>query len=140
MTTFVDTNIIVSLIKPEEEAHEWAKRAVEERKQHGPLVICDIVYSEFSVTMADVKEVNEIVHELALERLRFSDEVLFRAGQAFHAYKKRGGPKTNVLADYLIAAQAEVEGAPLLTNNAKDYRTPFPNVTIIEPPPRQASA
>lgn len=140
MTTFVDTNIIGYLINPDEEMHDWAKRAVEERRQHGPLVICDIVYSEFSVAMSGIDQTNEVVTELALERLRFSDEVLFRAGQAFKAYKRRGGAKTNVLADYLIGAQAEVEGAPLLTNNARDYRTSFPDVTIIEPPPKQATA
>jgi predicted nucleic acid-binding protein len=134
MTTFVDTNILLYLLNENEELHQWAKDAVEERKIHGPLIICDVVYSEFSVGMESVERTNEAVAELALERLRFSNEALFHAGKAYKEHKARGGKRSNVLADFLIGAQAELEDAPLLTNNAKDYASYFPKVTIIQPP------
>jgi predicted nucleic acid-binding protein len=134
MTTFVDTNVLVYLLKEDEEFHDWAKKAIEERKNHGPLIICDIVYSEFSVSMESVDKTNEAVAELALERLRFSNEALFYAGKAFKEHKRRGGTRSNVLADFLIGAQAELEDAPLITNNAKDYTSYFPKVSLIQPP------
>jgi predicted nucleic acid-binding protein len=134
MTTFVDTNVLLCLLNEDEEFHEWAKKAIEERKTHGPLIICDIVYSEFSVGLASVEKTNEAVAELALERLRFSNEALFHAGKAYKEHKKRGGTRSNVLSDFLIGAQAELEDAPLITNNAKDYASYFPNVSLIHPP------
>jgi predicted nucleic acid-binding protein len=121
MTTFVDTNVLVYLLNENEELHDWARKAVEERKTHGPMVICDIVYSEFSAGMETLDKTNEAVAELALERLRFTNETLFHAGKAYKEHKKRG-------------AQAELEEAPLLTNNAKDYGSYFPKMSIIQPP------
>jgi predicted nucleic acid-binding protein len=38
-----------------------------------------------------------------------------------------------VLPDFLIGAAAEVADAPLVTANAKDFRTYFPGVTLIQP-------
>ena len=134
MTTFVDTNVLLYLLNENEELHDWAKKAVEERKTHGPLIICDIVYSEFSVGMETLEKTNEAVAALALERLRFTNETLFHAGKLYKEHKKRGGMRSNVLADYLIGAQAELEKAPLLTNNAKDYTSCFPRMSIIQPP------
>jgi predicted nucleic acid-binding protein len=134
MTTFVDTNILLCLLNENEEFHEWAKEIFEERKTHGPLIICDVVYSEFSVSMDSVEKTNQAVAELARERLRFTNEALFHAGKAYKKHKKRGGTRSNVLADFFIGAQAELEKAPLLTNNAKDYTSYFPGVSIIQPP------
>jgi predicted nucleic acid-binding protein len=134
MTTFVDTNVLVYLLNENEELHDWARKAFEERKAHGPLIICDIVYSEFSAGMDTLEKTNEAVAELALERLRFTNETLFHAGKAYKEHKRRGGTRSNVLADFLIGAQAELEQAPLLTNNAKDYASYFPKMSIIQPP------
>jgi predicted nucleic acid-binding protein len=97
-------------------------------------VITDIVYCEFSVGMTNQAEVDAAISTLALERYPGNDTMLFRAGKAFQQYrKKHKGPKTNVLPDFLIGAAAEVADAPLVTANAKDFRTYFPGVTLIQP-------
>jgi predicted nucleic acid-binding protein len=135
MTTFVDTNVLIYLQDPASKFHGWAKSAVAERRAIGPLIICDIVCSELSVAMNSVAETDEVVRSLAIERYRFSNLVLFRAGKAFAKYKSRGGQKLNVLSDFLIGAQAEVEGAPLLTNNAREFVSYFPKAVLIKPAP-----
>lgn len=133
MTTFVDTNIIVYLLDSASPFHSWAKAATAQRRAAGPLVICDIVYSELSVAMKSVAETDEVVRSLAIERYRFSNPVLFRAGRAFAEYRGRGGTKSNVLSDFLIGAQAEIEGAPLMTNNARQFTSYFPKIVLIKP-------
>jgi predicted nucleic acid-binding protein len=133
MTTFVDTNVIIFLLDPGHQHHDWAKDAVTKRRAEGPLVISDIVYSEFSAALGSMEETNAAVTSLALERLRFTNAALFRAGKAFAEYRRRGGNKTNVLSDFLIGAQAETERAPLLTGNRKDFTSYFPTVVLIEP-------
>ncbi|MDO8979948.1 MAG: type II toxin-antitoxin system VapC family toxin [Afipia sp.] len=134
MTTFVDTNILIYLLNDQEAFHGWAKEAVAERRNYGPLVVCDIVYSEFSVSMEDLEKTNSAIAQLAMERLQFTDEVLFRAGKAYQQHRQNGGSKSNVLPDFLIGAQAELEDAPLVTNDQKNYKTYFPKLTIIQPP------
>lgn len=132
MTTFVDTNVVIDALDPTAARHGWAKQKLAEADQ--PLVLCDIVFSEFSVGLGSVEATNAAISELALERVQFSDAALFKAGKAFAEYRKRGGTKSNVLSDFLIGAIADDEGAPLLTANARDFTNYFPQLTLICPP------
>ena len=58
---------------------------------------------------------------------------LFLAGKAFAQYRRRGGSKTQVLPDFFIGAHAAVMAWPLLTRDAKRYRTYFPSLHVIAP-------
>lgn len=131
MTTFVDTNVLIDAMDVKAPRHKWASQQLAQADQ--PLVLCDIVYSEFSVSIDTIQETNEAIRDLALDRVPFSDESLFLAGKAFAEYKRRGGNKGNVLSDFLIGALAEAEQSPLLTANERDFRSYFPNVTLICP-------
>lgn len=134
MTTFLDTSALIAALKPGEPHHEWSTAQIEVRRSEGPLVIADIVYGEFSISMDSREHTDAAVNALALERLVSSDDVLFRAGQAFKEYKRRNGTKTNVLPDFLIGALAAIEGAPLVTINPKDFTGYFPELQVISPP------
>lgn len=46
-------------------------------------------------------------------------------------YRKAGGVRTSVLPDFFIGAPAE--RLPLLTRDARRYRSYFPDVTLIAP-------
>jgi predicted nucleic acid-binding protein len=133
MTTFLDTSALLAALKPGEPHHGWSAAQLEARRADGPLIIADIVYGEFSISMDSREATDEAVRELALERLACSDDVLYRAGQAYKEYRRRNGTKTNVLPDFLIGALAAIEGAPLVTTNAKDFLGYFPELQIISP-------
>lgn len=135
MTTFVDTNILIYLLDPDSVFHAWAAQTVKEyQAKEGPLVICDVVFAELSVGLDDVKTTQAAIKRFQMERYAFSDDVLFRAGKAYEHHRKNGGKRSNVLSDFFIGAQAELEDAPLLTNDVKEYKSYFPNVKIVSPP------
>src|SRR5690606_1348864 len=113
MTTFVDTNVLIDALDSSSANHTWAKESLAGADQ--PLVICDIVYSEFSVSIASITDTNAALRALSLERYSFTENALFGAGKAYLQYKNNSGPKLNVLSDFLIGALANDEGAPLLT-------------------------
>ncbi len=133
MTTFLDTNIIVYLLDSNSSFHDWAKATATKRRTAGPLLISDIVYSEISVSLDSVEDTDATLDALAIERVRFSTTALFSAGRAFAEYRRRGGPRTSLLADFLIGAQAEAEGAPLITNDRCNFSSYFPTVELIVP-------
>jgi predicted nucleic acid-binding protein len=62
-----------------------------------------------------------------------SRPALFLAGQVFKSYRRRGGQRTTVLADFFIGAQALVLGAPLITRDTGYYRSYFPKIELIAP-------
>jgi predicted nucleic acid-binding protein len=139
MTTFLDSSILISLIKTTEANHQWALDQFNARKEQGPIIISDVVYSEVSVTFKDVAEVNHVLGELGVERYPGSDDALFGAGRAYKKYKTvNKGPRNSLMPDFFIGAEAMHENAPLMTNNQKDFVKYFPDLELIVPP--QAAA
>jgi predicted nucleic acid-binding protein len=136
MTTFLDTSIVIALLRPDDPNHEWSVNQLIARRAEGPAIISDVVFAEMSVAMPDLNSAKQAVEMLALDRVHFSDEALFRAGKAFKKYKEdRDGPKLGVLPDFFIGAIADVTEAVLLTANKRDFISYFPAVTLISPPP-----
>ncbi|MBR7653363.1 type II toxin-antitoxin system VapC family toxin [Brucella oryzae] len=134
MTTFVDTNILLCMSNPNEEHHQWAIDEFIKCKEAGPTVICDIVYSEFSVGMKNKSDVDTAISAFSVDRLPYTDDALFNAGKVFQIYRhKHKGQKTNVLPDFMIGAIASFHGIPLMTLNKKDYTKYFPALKIICP-------
>lgn len=133
MTTFVDTNPLVYAMDPTSRFNEWAINSLAERRVVGPLIISDVVFSEFCYEYDTLREVITIIAELSIERLPFSSEALFRASTAFRQYKTNGGPRDRFLPDFFIGAQAEIVGAPILTNDISKFQTYFPSVPLITP-------
>ncbi|HUZ91643.1 MAG TPA: type II toxin-antitoxin system VapC family toxin [Methylocella sp.] len=132
MTTFLDSCVVIALLNDSDRLHEWSVKEVTKCKENGPAVICDIVYCEASVAMKTRDELDEAIAEWGLERIHLRDDALFRAGRAFMKYRTENkGPRLGVLPDFLIGATAEVHGAPLITDNKKDFIGYFPKVVLI---------
>ncbi|WP_295530611.1 type II toxin-antitoxin system VapC family toxin [Novosphingobium sp. Chol11] len=60
-------------------------------------------------------------------------EDAFRPAQAFAEYRRRGGERQAILPDFLIGAQAEIRGWPLVTRDRKGFQSYFPDLQIIDP-------
>ncbi|WP_347138839.1 type II toxin-antitoxin system VapC family toxin [Paracoccus sp. SSK6] len=136
MTTLLDTNIISALTERNHRFHEWAMEKMAERRLDGPTAIADIAYSEASIVFETSADLDLILMRFGIDRIRASNNALFRAGRAWMEYKRRhkGQVKKGVLPDYMIGAIAECEQIPLMTTNPGDYATYFPDVPLIQPP------
>ena len=58
---------------------------------------------------------------------------LFIAGLAHRHYRRVGGERQSVLADFFIGAHAAVLGCGILTRDARRYRRYFPQVPLVTP-------
>lgn len=134
MTALLDTSMLIGLIKPSDTWHDWAAAQFSILKQEGPLLLVDIVFSEWSIAMKDRQDVDTAIATLGLQRFRCSDDALYRAGQAFREYRDtRKGTGKRVLPDMIIGSIAETENIPLVTANPADFVSYFPNVILISP-------
>lgn len=129
----VDTNVLIDVLEDDPAWADWSIQQLRAQSQAHDLVINPIIYAELSQTFSTFEALDEVVSELRLMVQEVPRPALFLAGKAFVRYRKLGGGKNNVLADFFIGAHAAVNGLPLLTRDAKRYRSYFPSVELVVP-------
>ncbi|UVK99721.1 type II toxin-antitoxin system VapC family toxin [Pseudomonas sp. B21-048] len=129
----VDTNVLIDVLEDEPVWADWSIQQLRAQSQIHELAINPIIYAELSQTFSSFEALDDVVTQLGLAVQEVPRPALFLAGKAFVRYRKVGGGKNNVLADFLIGAHAAVKKLPLLTRDAKRYRSYFPSVELIVP-------
>jgi predicted nucleic acid-binding protein len=130
--TLVDTNVLLDLVT-DSPHFEWSNRQLDEAILRGRPIINGVIYSELSVGYREIGELDEFLRGTGIDVIGIPKPALFLAGKAFQSYRQRGGTRTGVLPDFFIGAHAQVEALPLLTRDARRYRTDFPDVKLIVP-------
>ena len=129
----VDTNVLVDVLEDDPEWADWSISRLRAQAQIHELVINPVIYAELSLTFASVETLDRAVRDLALEMLELPRPALFLAGKAFAKYRRAGGRKSNVLADFFVGAHAAVLGCGILTRDPRRYRSYFRTVPLITP-------
>jgi hypothetical protein len=131
--TLVDTNVLLDLFTNHLEWADWSIRQLEAASLKGPLAIDDVVYAELSVRFDAIETLDAALMETGVSIEPMPRAALFLAGKAFQRYRARGGAKSGVPPDFFIGAHAAVTGWPLLTRDARRYRTAFSRVELVAP-------
>lgn len=129
----VDTNVLFDVVTNDPEWASWSVRQLEAASVAGPLAINDIIYAELSVRFSTIGAVETSVERLGLGMFAIPRTALFLAGKAFQRYRAAGGARTSILPDFFIGAHAAVLDVPLLTRDARRYRTYFPRLRLVTP-------
>jgi hypothetical protein len=132
----VDTNVLLDIFENDKQWVDWSLSKLRGFAQLLQLSIDPIVYAELSIGFASVVELDAMLFELQIDLISAPKEALFLAGRKFVEYRRRGGPKSNVLPDFLIGAHAAIRQCPILTRDTRRYRTYFSSVQLIAPDAR----
>jgi predicted nucleic acid-binding protein len=129
----VDANIILDIWDPDPVWSAWSANQLRDQSLLHELAINPIVYSEISVSFPTPASLDRKLANLGITVLNIPLEAAFLAGKAFARYRRLGGSRTNVLADFFIGAHATVLGCPLLTRDTRRYATYFHSLRIVAP-------
>jgi hypothetical protein len=129
----VDTNVLIDVLEDDPEWADWSIAQLRAQSKVHPLAINSVIYAELSLAFSTVEALDKTIASLDLTLLELPRPALFLAGKAFVQYRRQGGKKQNVLADFFIGAHAAVLGCPLLTRDAKRYKSYFPSVKLVTP-------
>ena len=129
----VDTNVLIDVLEDDPVWADWSIKQLRAQSQIHELAINPIIYAELSQAFSTFEALDDVIHQLGLAMCEVPRPALFLAGKAFIRYRKAGGGKSTVLADIFIGAHAAVKQLPLLTRDAKRYRSYFPSVELIVP-------
>ena len=131
--TLVDTNVLLDLFTNDAKWLGWSVMQLEEASIKGPLLINDVIYAETSSRYSRIEDFETALVDAGGTVVPTPRAALFLAGKAFVQYRGAGGLRTGVLADFFIGAHAAVERLPLLTRDARRYRSYFPTAVLIAP-------
>ena len=133
--TLIDSCVLLDVITGDEHWADWSATQIAAAFDEGRAVINPIIYAEVSVGYETVEELDELLPAADYERAPLPYLAGFAAGKAFLRYRRGGGQKRSPMPDFYIGAHAAIAGYRLLTRDVNRYRTYFPTIDIIAPPP-----
>jgi len=133
MGRILDSNVLLDIITADPKWLDWSTLQFRAAAAEGQVLINPIIYAELAPAFESQAALDRWLRPTIFNRLRLPYEAGYRAGQAFVAYRKRGGTKTSPLPDFYIGAHAEFSGLTLVTRDATRYRTYFPKLKLITP-------
>jgi predicted nucleic acid-binding protein len=131
----VDTNVLVDVLENDPKWADWSIGQLRAQAKVHRLAINPIIYSELSLTFSTVEALDKSIDALGLVMIELPRPALFLAGKAFVRYRRQGGKKSNLLADFFVGAHAAVSRYPLLTRDTSRYSSYFADVKLIAPDP-----
>lgn len=129
----IDTNVLVDVLEDDPVWADWSIAQLRAQSQVHDLIINPVIYAELSLAFESPDALDRALDGMGLALIEMSRPALFLAGKAFARYRRGGGARANVLADFFIGAHAAVLGCPLLTRDVRRYRHYFPTIELIAP-------
>lgn len=133
MITAVDTKIFLDVLLPDRNFCDASTNALESAAVEGSLVICDVVYAELCVYFATQEQCDRFLEESGIRVETLTRVSHFAASRVWRTYRKQGGQRTRILADFLIGAHAQLQASRLLSRDRGFYRNLFPELSLIDP-------
>jgi predicted nucleic acid-binding protein len=102
-------------------------------KRVGPICISTIVYAEVASHFPSRQRADDFF-ALAQCRVDPVDETTaYLAARFFLEYRLRGGSRTRILPDFLIAAHAQLRADRILTRDKRFFKETFPKLKAVSP-------
>ena len=103
---------------------EWLK----DSREQGAILICNVVYAELAHGFGSRAALNDTLGRLALTVSPIDNDAAYEAGVRWSQYRRAGGPRNRILADFLIGAHALLTADLFLTRDDGFYQTYFPEL------------
>lgn len=130
--TFVDSSVLLDVFTEDPAWAEWSTAAIATAARRGPLIINAVVLAEIAPRFSRIEDL-----DAALPRFVLCEEIpraaAFLAGHAHLAYRRSGGGRVQILADFMIGAHAGITRRPLLTRDPRRVAQYLPGTELITP-------
>lgn len=133
MITAVDTSVLIDVFGADAAFGEASRRALRRARREGALVVGDVVLAEVASVFPSATEAAAVLDRLEVGYVPTSAAAAHRAGDAWRSFRAAGGPRTRLVADFLVGAHALEHADRLLTRDRGFYRTSFRELAILDP-------
>ena len=129
----VDSCVVIDVLEDDSGWAGWSQAQLEAWSARGPLLINAAIYAELAAYASSKESLEAEIAATGLVVREFPRDTMFLAGRAHAAYRRRGGTRAGVLADFLVGAHAAVLQIPILTRDVARFRAYFPTVKLVSP-------
>ena len=133
MTTVVDTNVLIDLLSGSPVQIEAAENAIQLTGRQGRLLLPMICYAELAGRFRSRRELDSFLEIIPMKLIALTPAEAYLAGVFHHEYRGRGGTRTRLLADFIIAAQTQLGANRLLTTDTRFFGSSFPKLLAVSP-------
>jgi len=130
--TAIDSSVVILLQRRQSGWERW-REALDEAASEGTLLVSSVVFAECS---PGFKSLDDALHAFSSVHIHFdplSPEAAYLAGHTFVRYRLEGGPRRQLIPDFLIAAHAAVQADQLAAIDRGYLRRYFPKLNLLSP-------
>jgi len=130
MRTALDSSVLLLLSRKQPGWEVWRNR-LQTAASEGELLISPIAFAEFSIAYPQVETAQADLDLLHIIYDPITPAAAYLAGQIFLRYRRSGGPRLNLIPDFLIAAHASVQADRLAALDRGYLRSYFPRLPLL---------
>ncbi len=132
MRTAIDTSVLLA-IREKEPGYESWESALRRASEEGLLRVCPVVFAELSPGCESAAQLLQQLDTLAIGYDEISAAAAHLAGSIYWKYRREGGPRTQLIPDFLVAAHAQIQCDQLAAIDRGYLRRYFPRLKILQP-------
>ena len=133
MITAVDSNILLDVFGADTTFGRLSMELLQRGIAEGQLIACEVIWVEVGAFFPSTASACNAMQQLGVEFTPLTLKTSMEASQAWRNYRRGGGPKNRVAADFLIGAHALHQADRLLTRDRGFYRTYFKPLSVLDP-------
>lgn len=133
IVTAVDTSVLLDVLAGDALHRDASRAALERASVEGAMVICPVVAAELRHGYESNAILTEILFDLQIHVVPVDLQDGLLAGAVHRAYRRAGGSRLRVVADFLIGAHAAYHADRLLARDRGFFRTHFTDLTVWDP-------